>query len=464
MTDTPDNGTNHSQDAAKPNQLPTLPPDVLLEIFTTRPSPELPCSNRPENIPVLASSVCRYWRDVILATPTGWTNMVASSGSKYRPSLCLQRSFPLPFSLYLHFDNPSKSPSQFMRSLHHALPLHCKRLDELFIFYSAHDCMLGEILSTLYTMDSLDIRVLYMDVMYFAPGYFSMSSGEVLCLKLPPLPKLTFCKLPSQFVSLLNPVSTFPCLRTLWITDILFLRCGLGSLSERMPALTTLILQNVDFRAGLLSEAMPVAILPSLSTLVVHFNWHPSLSKQCLCPLGSLIAPNLEVLELGIRFMVDENEAELLEFHEHSLGEWRKPESKLRKIVFHGVLDPWHNGNMRIVRLLRKAIHVGYKGFRGRVLSASPVKEDLVKDLRMVKSLSLDYTQLGGQNICEALCRLRQMVDLLVPSCPPVTVFLSEGMESHFAVVELEGKFEGIVTFEFGRVAAENEYWNIPRV
>ncbi|KAF9455089.1 hypothetical protein P691DRAFT_800097 [Macrolepiota fuliginosa MF-IS2] len=458
----------HVSATTKPSQLPILPPDILIEIFATRPSGML-FDEHAENIPPLAASVCYYWRDVVLSSPAVWTNVTASTASTYDPDLYLQRSSPYPFNLYLYFDGVSTS-AHFIRAFSRALHVHYQRLDELFIFYRARDQTLGsEFLPGLHALGPLNISVLWIEAKYQAP-WPSPPAGQAITLAaasmpnsimFPPTPKLIFCKLPVVWITLIT--HTLPSLKTLWITECHISRFAFCKLAQGMPALRTLILEDVEQRAPPLhgGDRVPSVTLSSLSVLVIHFHWHPTLSKRCHCLLGSIIAPNLEVLELKIRFEVDSNEEELLEFHETALRQWRRPESPLQKIVFRGILDPWHKGIIHIVRLLRKPLHVEFKGFKGKVLSASPVKGDLVADLEGVMSLSLDFTQLMGQDIFEALCRLRQMVGLLLPSCPPITVWLGEEMREHPDVLELRQTFEKVITFHFG-FPSQDEYWNIP--
>lgn len=450
----------------RPKQLPILPPDVLIEILAVRPSARLE-EDPPDNLPLLAASVCRYWRSVALSTPSVWTNVTGSITSRYHPNLFLERSTPYPFRLYLYFDNATSIPTCFMRALFRALFLHYRRLEELSIFYRTHDYTLNEFLPELHALDPLNIRALRIEAKCHpchpslpAPPTSASSAGITSYysnIMFPWTPKLCFCKLPARWMSLFNPSHTFPSLTTLWITGCILPRFGFCRLAKQMPALQTLILEDVDQWSQGVDYTSSVN-LPLLSVLVIQFHWHPSLSTHCDCLLGSIIAPNLEVLELGIRFEVNPDEGELLEFHEDTLREWRKPESKLRKIVFRGVLDPWHKGSIHIVRLLHKPIDVGYKGFKGRVLSAPPVKGDLIPDLRNIRSLSLDFTQLIGQDVFEALCRLTQMIELLLPFCPPTTVCLGEEMREHSGILELRRKLEGIVTFQFG-ILNDDEYW-----
>ncbi|KAF5375251.1 hypothetical protein D9758_000341 [Tetrapyrgos nigripes] len=275
----------------------SLPNELLLLVFKNLLPSVFDCENDlfPESElrselpwPLVASSICRVWRDLVITTPDMWTFIKVSEGHLDRLPLFLDRSSPCTYDLIIPshmFNEPYLTHERIIKKAHD----HFDRMRSLILYkINAADFALYHTTFSRVATPHLEHFCLYFKTrwsggemdMLEAPLFSDTTALRSLCLRaipdpLPPMPAhLTHLEIRG-----FSP--------TRWEFQKLFSDC---------PSLKRLCLPTLSVAAAdaLETESIDASSLRSLSFSLGDD--HPS--ARCCCTLSVLHLPNLEYLEV----------------------------------------------------------------------------------------------------------------------------------------------------------------------
>ncbi|KAJ3573664.1 hypothetical protein NP233_g2287 [Leucocoprinus birnbaumii] len=484
--------------------------DILIEILQYIVNKPLdPLANEaPPQLHIC--QVCRQWKDLVLSSPSLWTNLYLSPRCTFGIQQYLERSMQSFIKISIAFPD-SLPTSKFIQQLETLLPPHLERIRELSIHLC--DCHTVDVFSTIgiFSHTTMPHLAVFEILEVSDPLGYYMKRGITRAIPKANLPwsrNLHRLCVPGYWLHM-AVTGLRPKLTSLEIDDSMLAKRSFKAMLENMPALTSLILHdqnNVKHSLVDLSDAeSPLQInIPSLRLLRFHEYDHlgPDSGGVCHCLVKTVVAPNLETLEICLEHQQAANPDDDFDwdkfylgsersgpdvlptaciFDEMSLLYWNGPSSQLKKLRLENVPCP-----QELIKLVTAPIDIEYVYSHELPNSAENIINLPTLVPTSVKSVTLDlslspmecdesrvfWPGLGPAS--EVLQRLSQTTAITSHDAssliPPVKVYLSKtipqkslAVPQHISIRNGSTKTssEGVGTCDDLGYLARRRYWMV---
>jgi hypothetical protein len=262
-----------------PGKISFIPADLLIEILKYIVHGPFDRDSDVAPFPLIASQVCRHWKDIVLDSPSVWTNVYLSPRSTFDIPEYLERSRQSLIKLSISFPD-SHPTSTLINELELILPLHSERIQKLYIHLC--DChtpdifAIFSIFSCLPMANLVELEILEIhDIMSY-----SMKRRVIRAIPKADLAwgqNIQRICVPGSWLHMVN-VGSRSMLTTLEIDNDMLSKRNFKTMAGNMPMLTNLILHDlkgVHRQWGDISDGASPIIVPSLRLLRFHDHRHP---------------------------------------------------------------------------------------------------------------------------------------------------------------------------------------------